>query len=170
MNVVQDTRGRIQGRGSPDPRSQDVDVRRYPLRCARESIGGSLPTLWEVVALVALFSNPVAAQGRRTVWDGVFTSAQAARGKTIFATACADCHGADLSTPNRPPLKGEPFLNHWVEGGLDALFTRVQSMPNRENLGESGHTDVLAFLLEANGFPSGTRELNGAAKIGRAHV
>ena len=116
-----------------------------------------------MVALVVLFCHPVAAQARRTVWDGVFTSAQAARGKTIFATACADCHGADLSAANRPPLKGEAFLNHWLEGGLDALFTRVQSMPNRTNLDESAHADVLAFLLDANGFPSGTGELDGAA-------
>jgi len=103
------------------------------------------------------------AQPRATVWDGVFTAEQAARGKTIFAAACTDCHGANLSAPNRLPLKGEVFLNHWMEGGLEALFARVQSMPNRANLNENAHLDVLAFLLDANGFPAGSRELKAAA-------
>ena len=103
------------------------------------------------------------AQARATVWDGVFTAEQAARGRTIFSAACADCHGADLSGSNRVPLKGEIFLNHWMEGGLDALFDRVKSMPNRANLDDNAHADVLAFLLEANGFPPGVQELKASA-------
>lgn len=106
------------------------------------------------------------AQTRATVWDGVFTAEQVVRGRTIFAAACAECHGADLSAPTRPPLKGEVFLNHWMEGGLDALFTRVKSMPNRANLDDHAHADVLAFLLDANGFPAGSQELKAAATPG----
>jgi cytochrome c5 len=109
-------------------------------------------------------SVTVTAQTRRTVWDGVFTAGQAARGKAIFSTACAACHGADLSGVNRPPLKGEVFLNRWMEGGLDALFAHVESMPpNGAHLGASAYVDVLAFLLEANGFPAGAGELNADA-------
>jgi cytochrome c5 len=111
-----------------------------------------------------LSATPVAAQTRGTVWDGVFTAEQAARGKAIFAATCAGCHGADLNGVNRPALKGEAFLNHWMEDSLDALFARVKSMPtNGSNLGDIANADVLAFLLEANGFPRGTQELNGAA-------
>ena len=115
-----------------------------------------LATLWAL-------STPVTAQTRATVWDGIFTAEQVARGKALFAGACAECHGADLSAPNRPPLKGEMFLNHWMEDSLDALFTRVKSMPNRANLDDNALADVLAFVLDANGFPAGTRELKAAA-------
>jgi cytochrome c5 len=116
------------------------------------------------VFLGVLNAGPLAAQSRRTVWDGVFTSEQAARGKTIFASTCTACHGADLSGVNRPPLKGEVFLNHWMEGSLDALFTHVKSMPpNRANLGDTAYVDLLAFLLDANAFPAGAQELNTEA-------
>jgi len=118
------------------------------------------------VLLGVLSGAPITAQTRATVWDGVFTAEQVTRGRTLFAVACAECHGADLSAPNRPPLKGELFLNHWMEGGLDALFTRIKSMPNRGNLDDNAHADVLAFLLDANGFPAGTRELKAAATPG----
>src|SRR5262245_61881593 len=73
--------------------------------------------------------DSVGAEIRRTVWDGVFTAEQAARGKAIFAGTCAGCHGADLNAANRPALRGEGFLNHWMEDSLDALLTRVKSMP-----------------------------------------
>jgi len=123
-----------------------------------------LARLCAVIAVLrALIPDPMAAQNRRTTSDGVFTSAQAARGKTHYAAACAECHGANLISPTRPPLNGEPFLNHWAEGGLDALFGRVKSMPARANLSERAYLEVLAFLLDANGFPAGSQELDGTA-------
>jgi S-disulfanyl-L-cysteine oxidoreductase SoxD len=116
------------------------------------------------VFLAVLSAVPVAAEPRKTVWDGVFTAEQAVRGKTMFATTCAACHGADLSGGNGPALKGEVFVNHWMEGSLDALFARVKSMPpNRANLGGSAYVDLVAFLLDANAFPAGAQELNAEA-------
>ena len=121
--------------------------------------------LWGAAVFLAVLSaGPVAAQPRRTVWDGVFTAEQAARGKTIFAATCAACHGADLNGVNGPALKGDVFLNHWMEGSLDALFANVKSMPpNRANLGDIAYVDLLAFLLDANAFPAGAQELNAEA-------
>jgi mono/diheme cytochrome c family protein len=116
------------------------------------------------VFLAALSGVPVVAQTHKTVWDGVFTAEQAARGKALFATTCMTCHGPDLSGANGPALKGEVFVNHWMEGSLDALFARVESMPpNRANLGGSAYVDVLAFLLDANAFPAGAHELGAEA-------
>jgi mono/diheme cytochrome c family protein len=125
----------------------------------------SLTILWAtVVFLAALNAGSLAAQTRKTVWDGVFSSEQAASGKTIFATTCAACHAADLSGANGPALKGETFVNHWMEGSLDALFARVKSMPpNRANLGDSAYIQIVAFLLDANAFPAGSQELNAEA-------
>jgi cytochrome c553 len=122
----------------------------------------SLTILWGVAVFLGVLSaGPVEAQTHKTVWAGVFTAEQSARGKTIFATTCAACHSADLGGGNGPALKGEVFVNHFMEGSLDALFARVKSMPpNRANLGEVAYVDLVAFLLNANAFPAGAQELN----------
>ena len=117
-------------------------------------------TILRGVAVYLAVLGPATAQTHKTVWDGVFTSEQATRGKALLATACAACHAADLSGGNGPALKGEVFLNHWMEGSLDALFAKVKSMPpNRANLGDSAYIDLVAFLLQANAFPAGAQEL-----------
>ncbi len=128
----------------------------------------SLTILWGAAVFIgSLNAGPVASQTRRSVWDGVFTAEQAARGKTMFATTCAACHAADLSGGNGPALKGDVFVSHWMEGSLDALFARVKSMPpNRANLGDSAYIDLLAFVLDANAFPAGAQELNAEAITG----
>ena len=126
----------------------------------------SLTILWGAVVFLTVL-RPLAAQTRRTVWEGVFIADQAARGKAMFATTCAACHAADLSGANGPALKGDVFVSHWMEGSLDGLFGRVKSMPpNRANLGESAYLDLVAFLLDANAFPAGKQELKADAVPG----
>ena len=125
----------------------------------------SLTVLWGIAVSLGLWNaGLVGAQTRKTVWNGVFTAEQAARGRTIFATTCAACHGADLGGVNPPALKGEVFVNHWMEGSLDALFSHVKSMPpNRADLGDIAYVELVAFLLDANGFPAGAQELKPEA-------
>jgi mono/diheme cytochrome c family protein len=115
------------------------------------------------ILLGVLAGASLLAQTRATVWDGVFTAAQAARGGAVFAEACAECHGADPKGPSRLPLTGERFLDHWMEDSLDSLLNRIKSMPKRGDLDDSSYADVLGFLLDANGFPAGNRELKAAA-------
>src|SRR4051812_41630291 len=84
----------------------------------------------------------------KTVWDGVYTSAQAERGREVFRTTCSRCHRADLSGGDLPPLKGSIFLGHWLEDSLNPLFAKIRKMPpSAATLPESTHPDVLAFLL-----------------------
>ena len=45
---------------------------------------------------VLLFVATLGAQSPRTVWDGVYSDAQAKRGRELYSSKCLSCHGADL--------------------------------------------------------------------------
>ena len=45
-----------------------------------------------------------------TIWDGVFTEAQAARGQARYAQACATCHADDLLGELERPGAGRPAV------------------------------------------------------------
>jgi len=119
------------------------------------------------VALAALASAAVLeGQAQKTLHDGVFTTEQALRGKSGYDGVCARCHGIPLtgSQGNGPTLKGPAFLSHWDKDTLGGLYTKIRdTMP----LGVAGTlTDevklqILAYLLEQNGFPAGKSELPG---------
>src|SRR5262245_31567947 len=105
-------------------------------RFGRVSIAGlcsSAVLVW--VAVMAMTARPVvvAAQesGGRKIWDGVYTEAQAARGKPAFETSCSRCHNNALIGSERgPALKGEGFFSHWENDTLDKLFTKIRdTMP-----------------------------------------
>jgi hypothetical protein len=97
----------------------------------------------------------------RTVWDGVYTSAQAQRGNAAYMDKCAACHRDDLSG-YQGVLKSETFMQHWREDNLENLFTTIKTtMPRSapESLSDSIYIDILTFILQANEFPAGPREL-----------
>jgi mono/diheme cytochrome c family protein len=99
----------------------------------------------------------------RTVWDGVYTDAQAGRGKEGYARDCASCHldslgGADMA----PALTGQAFLTTWNELTVGDLFERVRiSMPQDSpaSLSRQQYADIVAYMLQANRFPAGAAEL-----------
>jgi alcohol dehydrogenase (cytochrome c) len=94
----------------------------------------------------------------RRVGDGVFSAAQAATGRGVYARACAACHGVNFEpAPGSPPLKGAAFLANWRGRTLADLHAKVRTMPPGAagSLPESDYLAALAYLLEANGFPAG---------------
>ena len=101
------------------------------------------------------------AQGATTVLDGVYTPAQAERGEGIYSASCIGCHeGQDADGPE---LMGKAFLDRWREDKLEPLFTFIKTtMPGNApgSLDDRAYADIIAFVLEANGFPAGTRELS----------
>jgi mono/diheme cytochrome c family protein len=116
------------------------------------------------VALVVLMAArlPIGAQGQKTTWDGVYTEAQATRGAGLYAGACAQCHGPALTGAEGPPLTGVEFTSNWNALPLTDLFERVRTaMPpdNPSRLSAQEKVDVIAHVLAANRFPSGTIEL-----------
>jgi cytochrome c len=102
---------------------------------------------------------------RRSVWDGIFTDAQAKRGKESYEYSCASCHLPSLDgDPGRdiPALYGEEFVNDWSKRSVKDLFEMIKkSMPadSPASLRAETYADIVAYLLQANEFPSGAQEL-----------
>ena len=97
----------------------------------------------------------------RTVWDGVYTAAQAARGKAEYERYCLGCHGPDLEGLDGPRLVGPGFLRNWLEDNVNNLFTRVHTkMPADApgSLPPQTSADIIGYLLQANAFPPGSEE------------
>src|ERR1700733_1772061 len=96
---------------------------------------------------------------RRTVWDGVYTEAQAARGTMAFGQSCAGCHA--LGAEGRAPLAGEAFWKSFSQKNVSDLLEFVSTyMPNGSpgSLNPSTYNDIVALILKTNGFPAGTTE------------
>jgi mono/diheme cytochrome c family protein len=94
----------------------------------------------------------------RTVWDGVYNAAQAARGRSEYDGSCATCHNGGEG----PSLVGETFMRAWFEDSLNDVLTKMKtSMPENApgSLTDTAYLDILAFILEQNGFPAGAQEL-----------
>jgi len=105
---------------------------------------------------------------RRTVWDGVYTEAQATRGMTAFGQSCSGCHA--LAAGGKSPLVGEPFWKSFAQKTAGDLLDYVSAnMPNGTpgSLNESTYRDIVAAMLKSNGFPAGTTELqrDAVAKV-----
>jgi quinoprotein glucose dehydrogenase len=104
------------------------------------------------------------AQTTKTVQDGVYTAAQAARGATVYGQQCASCHGAALQGVSGPPLQGDLFVSHWQGEPLSSLLVRIQkTMPADApgTLTAQQAIDLVTHLLNRGGFPAGTTELVG---------
>jgi mono/diheme cytochrome c family protein len=95
--------------------------------------------------------------------DGIFTTDQSKRGEAIYNANCAMCHQPDLGGKEPvPELAGDKFLSHWLNHNVGELFTRVSTtMPQGKpgSLTHDQYIDVISFIIDANGFKSGTTEL-----------
>jgi len=142
-------------------------LKRYPeaaalLRQAMRDRGLPIPesTHSPELAAPAAQSAPVAA---RTIWDGVFTQAQADRGRDQYRKSCASCHKADLLGESAaPPLAGPEFSQRWVGSNIDDLVTTIRrSMPQDapDSLGTPAYVDLVSYLLSVNGSPAGASDL-----------
>ncbi|HLH44588.1 MAG TPA: cytochrome c [Bryobacteraceae bacterium] len=106
---------------------------------------------------------PAASLCAQNIWEGVYTAAQAGRGKAAFETSCINCHNRDLSGSVRgPALRGEKFMLDWRNGSVNNLFSKIRySMPATypETVSDEAKLDIVAYLLQQNGFPAGPAEL-----------
>ncbi len=122
-----------------------------------------LPATAALLAL-AFLGAAQSASPRRTVWDGVYTEAQAARGAMTFGQSCAGCHA--LAATGKAPLVGEAFWKSFQQKTVGELLEFVSMyMPNGSpgSLSKGAYEDIVALMLKSNGFPAGTTELERGA-------
>jgi mono/diheme cytochrome c family protein len=116
-------------------------------------------------------AGPLHAQSpsQSSVWDGIYTAAQADRGKAVYSNHCAKCHGDDLGGRDEvPPLTGSHFMADWESQSVADLVQRIRStMPldNPGTLGGVSVTDVVTYLLQQNSLPAGAVELPNDASM-----
>jgi S-disulfanyl-L-cysteine oxidoreductase SoxD len=105
----------------------------------------------------------------KSIWDGIYSEAQATRGKALYSQECASCHGSELTGGEMaPPLAGGEFMAGWDGLTIGDLFERVRiSMPQNSPGSLSGqqNADILAFVFSSNKFPAGEAEMPKEAGI-----
>jgi mono/diheme cytochrome c family protein len=118
------------------------------------------PSATTVILVVAFGAgvptHRAAAQAPRSTQDGIYSSAQALRGKDVFAGACQSCHDVNAHA-------GPAFRSNWTGRTLDALFEFLKaSMPKSDpgTLSDTEYVDVMAFLLKQNRMPVGAEALS----------
>ena len=116
----------------------------------------------------AIPSGAIAQDEDKSIWDGVYTQAQADRGKKVNSGLCAKCHGNRGDGANEPDQPGGPaiarasFLRKWENTSLASLFEYIKTEMPPDNPGsrtEQEYIDALAYMLVMSGAPPGETEL-----------
>jgi hypothetical protein len=124
----------------------------------------------------AVLSAQEAAPRPRTVWDGAYTDTQAERGRTAYEASCARCHTlSPLPETTQPAagnggsVTGEKFWRMFQQRSVGDLLAYLKKfMPNGAQAGTlpaATYNDLVALILQANGFPSGAAEVSPEAGI-----
>lgn len=121
--------------------------------------------LVNLTAIVARVNDAALEQTAvKSIWDGVYSDAQATRGQEIYLEECAGCHleslgGADMA----PGLVGDAFQKQWIDLTVGDLFERIRiSMPQDSpaHLSRQAYIDIVAHILKANNFQAGNSDLS----------
>jgi S-disulfanyl-L-cysteine oxidoreductase SoxD len=121
-----------------------------------------------VVAALLVFPTTSVTQaqqvGKTSTASGVFTAEQAKNGESAFQAKCATCHGADLHStePEAPDLTEGAFRFGWNGKTVANRFEEIRgTMPygNARSLDDQIYIDIVAYILQFNGIPSGNQKL-----------
>ena len=124
--------------------------------------------------------------GVRTVWDGVYTEAQARRGAAAYNSECSYCHRDDLTggffdggAGQAPALAGakafgSSFGERWNDVSVGEMVATVaSSMPQQKpaSLTLQQYVDIVSYLFSKNGVPAGNVELaTDIEKLGQISI
>lgn len=127
------------------------------------------PSAAQVEAPLPEAAEPEPPAPPTSVLDGIFTDAQVERGRAAYREHCAECHGEELRGGEMAPgLTGVAFRFRWRGLKVADIFESIEStMPPEEpeTLGDRAYIDIVAFLLSANGYPAGDRELAAVSEL-----
>ncbi len=100
---------------------------------------------------------------------GPFTQGQVTAGRADYLTNCAGCHSANLAGGgDAPSLTGATFNSSWASKSTKELYQFVStSMPygNAGNLSAASYSNIIAFILAANGAQPGTAPLTANSDV-----
>ncbi len=84
----------------------------------------------------------------------------------MFEHSCAACHGDDLRGKIGPALIGPSFGSASAHTTVSIMFNVIAfEMPAGDpaSLKKQNYLDVMAYILERNGYPAGAHPLSDAA-------
>ena len=97
---------------------------------------------------------------------GIFTDAQAQRGRTTFDEVCSECHTTS-------EFRGRTFQRGWGRRTVYSFFRTVRStMPddNPGGLEEQVYLDVVSYILSMNGHDGGPTELSADSPMREVRI
>lgn len=128
----------------------------------------SHPGIWFAAAFLcgtSLSSAHLAGQ-TTTAASGIYTEAQAERGRAVYRKYCTYCHhddllgGEDLEVVP-PALIAATFEERWYGKPVAEFFRAIATtMPwQGKGLTPAEYADVVSYILKKNGYKAGSREL-----------
>lgn len=101
----------------------------------------------------------------QSIRTGIYTADQALRGQRQYDVFCTGCHGPEMEGAgvDVPALAESRFVQKWTGRSLRDLFDLIKmTMPENApgSLSDRAYADLLAYILQANGFPAGSQSLD----------
>jgi S-disulfanyl-L-cysteine oxidoreductase SoxD len=127
-----------------------------------------------LIILTLVVGAALASAQGRTIWNGVYSEAQAKRGGAVYNSECSYCHRDDLSggffdggAVQAPALAGSrafgsSFSERWNDMTVGEMVAAIAStMPQQKpaSLTLQQYVDVVSYLFSKNGVPAGPAEL-----------
>lgn len=107
-----------------------------------------------VFLLMGVSAGPTVLAQAKTVNDGVFTAAQVDAGEVVYDSSCKTCHNMRFY---------QDILRSWNNQPLIYLWETIMGTMPADNPGSlllDEYTDVIAYILSENGFPTGDTKLD----------
>jgi mono/diheme cytochrome c family protein len=102
--------------------------------------------------------------GVRAQTSGYYTVDQATAGADIYQAKCAKCHGAQMEGYIGPSLRGHAFqvITSRESNAFKLLLviSRNEPQDNPGGLSDEQDANVMAYILQVNGFPAGKEKLS----------
>jgi mono/diheme cytochrome c family protein len=154
----------------PDLSSEEIAaVASYGRNAWSNAFGGVTPE--EVEVAIAGLGD---VGERLSVWTGVYSEAQAARGQTVFLSVCGRCHGprgngaGDPEMVAAPAVARGPFLRKWDGQTVATLLEYVRTtMPtdNPKSLSDQQYLDAITYMFALSNIPTGDADLELDAAV-----